>query len=151
MAFSIHAYIACAHVTLLLLLPPLFGVPIASAVFRYSVGMAVSCYQKGRMVLVSADKPPEIGFNLFDSTDGGRNWANMTDYVADAVNSLTGFAPGVLEHAPVAMFVPGKKCEAYQLPLFSVSSLCHPQCTACGRCRNTDLLVTDNSWRSWRA
>lgn len=74
---------------------------------RYSVGMAVSPYEKGRLLLLSADKPPEIGCSLFESLDGGRHWVNVTDDILDALLNLTNHAPGLFEHTPVSMFVPG--------------------------------------------
>lgn len=75
--------------------------------YRYSVGMAVSPYSKGRLMLVSADKPPEIGCSLFESVDGGRHFVNVTDYIAEATASITEYAPGLLEHCPVVTYVPG--------------------------------------------
>jgi hypothetical protein len=75
---------------------------------RYSVGMAISAYQKGRMLLISADKAPATGCILFESVDGGRRWENISDDVADSIAALTEHAPEVLEQAPLAMFVPGR-------------------------------------------
>lgn len=79
----------------------------AAGLCRYSVGMALSAYQKGRMLLVSADKPPATGCILFESVDSGRTWVNISDDVADAVAALTDHAPEVLETAPLTTFVPG--------------------------------------------
>lgn len=76
---------------------------------RYSVGMAISAYQKGRMLLVSADKAPATGCILFESLDGGRSWVNISDDVIDAAASLTEHATDVLEHTPLALFVPGEE------------------------------------------
>jgi len=70
--------------------------------------MAISAYQKGRMLLVSADKPPATGCILFESVDAGRSWVNISDDVADAAALLTDHSPEVLEQAPLAMFVPGE-------------------------------------------
>lgn len=78
---------------------------------RYSVGMAISAYQKGRMLLVSADKAPATGCILFESVDGGRRWENISDDVADSIAALTEHSPEVLEQAPLAMFVPGGSAE----------------------------------------
>jgi hypothetical protein len=69
--------------------------------------MAVSPYSKGRLMLVSADKPPEIGCSLFESVDGGRHFSNVTDYIAEATASITEHTPGLLEHCPVVTYVPG--------------------------------------------
>lgn len=69
--------------------------------------MALSAYQKGRMLLVSADKAPATGCILFESVDSGRSWINISDDVADAAAALTEHAPEVLDHTPLAMFVPG--------------------------------------------
>ena len=69
--------------------------------------MALSSFQKGRMLLVSADKPPATGCILFESVDAGRSWVNISDDVADAVAALTDHSPEVLEQTPLAMFVPG--------------------------------------------
>jgi hypothetical protein len=71
--------------------------------------MAISAYQKGRMLLISADKPPATGCILFESVDGGRSWVNISDDVADAAAALTEHAPDVLDQAPLAMFVPGEQ------------------------------------------
>lgn len=70
--------------------------------------MAVSAYQKGRMLLVSADKPPATGCILFESVDAGRTWVNISDDVADAAAVLTEHAPEVFDQAPLTMFVPGE-------------------------------------------
>lgn len=69
--------------------------------------MAISPYEKGRMLLVSADKPPAIGTNIFESIDGGRHWLNITDDIHEALLGLTNHALGLFEHTPVCMFVPG--------------------------------------------
>lgn len=69
--------------------------------------MALSAYQKGRMLLISADKAPATGCILFESVDSGRSWVNISDDVADATAALTDHAPEILEHTPLAMFVPG--------------------------------------------
>lgn len=71
--------------------------------------MAISAYQKGRMLLVSADKAPATGCILFESLDGGRSWVNISDDVIDAAASLTEHATDVLEHTPLALFVPGEE------------------------------------------
>lgn len=94
---------------------------------RYSVGMAISAYQKGRMLLISADKAPATGCILFESVDSGRTWVNISDDVIDAAAALTGHAPEVLEQAPLAMFVPGESdfaCFCHQ----AVRSSCHALC-----------------------
>jgi hypothetical protein len=72
--------------------------------------MAVSPYSKGRLMLVSADKPPEIGCSLFESVDGGRHFSNVTDYIAEATAGITEHTPGLLEHCPVVTYVPGAHC-----------------------------------------
>lgn len=82
---------------------------------RYSVGMALSAYQKGRMLLVSAEKAPATGCILFESVDSGRSWVNISDDVADAAAALTEHAPEVLEQTPLAMFVPGAPYVCYDL------------------------------------
>jgi len=79
---------------------------------RYSAGLAVSPYQKGRLLLVSADKPPAVGCNLFESVDGGRHWLSITDEIADAVLSLTGYESCLFDRTPVVMFVPGERLHA---------------------------------------
>lgn len=95
---AVQAKIKCPH--------PLTPSGILSC--RYSVGMALSAYQKGRMLLVSAEKAPATGCILFESVDSGRSWVNISDDVADAAAALTEHAPDVLEQTPLAMFVPGK-------------------------------------------
>jgi hypothetical protein len=72
--------------------------------------MAVSPYSKGRLMLVSADKPPEIGCSMFESVDGGRHFTNLTDCIADATASVTEYAAGLLENCPVVTYVPGAAC-----------------------------------------
>lgn len=69
--------------------------------------MALSPYQKGRLLLLAADKPPEVGAYIFESLDGGRHWANITDDIYEALLTVTDHAVGLFDHTPVCMFVPG--------------------------------------------
>jgi hypothetical protein len=99
--------------------------------------MAISAYQKGRMLLISADKPPATGCILFESVDGGRSWINISDDVADAAAALTEHAPEVLDQAPLAMFVPGGLVLAC-----SSGHVLHGTCKPLGGYSNWKVLAT---------
>lgn len=113
----------------------------AAPVRRYSVGMAISAYQKGRMLLVSADKPPATGCILFESVDAGRSWVNISDDVADAAALLTEHSPEVFEQAPLAMFVPGELMRDNEKAFYLAAGM-HLLCVTSG----IDLQLLSLGW-----